>query len=691
MSDENIRFPSSFQPQKLPEMDPVTRIATVLQNYPSRPAAAAAILSGSHVYSNSSDVPFSRTLLWKTSLLQIDTHRFNELKNSTTHFDLTPLKQHRKIFNDLITNTGIPWHLLPIDSIYYKKINEDSKNSNLNIEDDLSNLRINKNEKIQSKKTKLKSQIIDGLNDPLSSTSSSSSSSSGFDRKHESDLDILLLIIGDVERLFPEHPQMFIESEKDKIQMIEILYRYVKWNNQIRESENLKKIGYVQGMHELCGVIYAVLKVELVDNYKQNNEKKDSSDIEESEDLTDLKKEKKNIKNEKLKDNKNGNELSSNIDEKLNDQIKEFLDSDYFIHDVFSMFKQLMSPIIDKYFTSSGILRESIVFDLKLHLLDPGNSKNPGLATALKDSQIESQLWLTRWFRMLLTRELGLAYSVRIWDGLIAYACVGAMADTVSNGHDISVLLPYVILLLILRIRTVLLKSLVPVLGKEINQNFHNHDDDTEALSLLLHYPFSGNLQSISRATSIDPESDDYDIDIGDIDDDIDDDKPIMMYRKKRGNIDTHLNNHENPFEKAIQIPKMPLAVDLFSDAAHICGLSDTELTNIGPSLINKYSNGDIYQILNSAKKNKQTAPFIDNVLKRTKAWRSSSPSSNSIPTSNQTLQHNNIPSSIDLNRTRLEQKLQKRVQNRLRDRSHSSSASHASTKVIDKTTQSFQ
>lgn len=672
MSESSRRLPSSFQPQTIPEMDPVTRIAHVLSSYPSRPAAAAAILSGAHVYSNSSGVPFSRTLLWKTSLLQIDTHRSLISGEVLPHFDLTPLKQHREIYNDLIVNIGIPWHLLPTDSIYYNKLNENLNNSD--VEEDLSNLKISKNEIIQNKKIKIKSESIQFSteNDPLNPLTSNNFDSK---RKSESDLDVLLTIIADVERLFPEHPQMFIESKQDKIQMIEILFRYVKWLNNERDLKNKKQIGYVQGMHELCGVIYAVLKVELIDNNKEtklksnddtndkiNNNDKDNEENEAS-DLADM-----NTNNNESNTNKTKNIPQPKLNEKLSNQIKDFLDSDYFMHDVFSMFKELMSPIIDKYFTSSGIVRESIVFDLKLHLLDPGTSKNPGLAAALKDSRIESQLWLTRWFRMLLTRELGLAYSVRVWDGLIAYACVGAMADTVTNGHDVSVLLPYVILLLILRIRSTLLKSLVPSLGKEID-HLHNHNinDDTEALSLLLHYPAKTKIIPISRSTSVEPDSDNDDTNIKS-------DENIITYRKTRN---THHSNNINKkttsetiLEKAVQIPKLPSAVDLFSDAAHICGLSDNELTQIGPSLIDKYSNGDIYNIVHSLRKNRQSSPFIDGVLKRTKAWRSPSPSSSNKNDSNKSQVV--VPTPIDSNRTRLELKLQQRVQNRLRDRSHS-------------------
>ncbi|ODQ45823.1 hypothetical protein PICMEDRAFT_17090 [Pichia membranifaciens NRRL Y-2026] len=500
-----------------------------------------------------------------------------------------------------------------------------------------------------NKKVKLKPATVSSLNYPLSSNSN---------RKSESDLDVLLMIIADVERLFPEHPEMFIESKEDKLQMIEILYRYAKWINDSREAAGKKKLGYVQGMHELCGVIYAVLKVELVDNKKKEYTTENSTKsniVDGGEDITDLSR--ATSKTKTSSSEQADSLVSGKINEKLEMQIKEFLDKNFFAHDVFAMFKQLMSPIIDKYFTASGIVRESIVFDLKLHHLDPGDAKHPGLAASFKESQIESQLWLTRWFRMILTREVGLAYAVRIWDGLIAYACAGAMADTATNGHDVSALLPYVIILLILRVRSALLKSLVPCLKKAFDEE-NEIDDDTEALSLLLHYPSHNKNSSFSRSTSADSDSDSEK-----------ERQPIMMYRKTRDK-KNNLNTHRSQLTKALQIPKLPSAVDLFSDAAHICGLTDSELTQIGPSLIEKYSGGDIYEALAAYDKSKPAAPFIDGVLKHTKAWRVSTATNKETKLK---LEKKLTPTILDSNRTRLELRLQERVQNRLRDRSHGS------------------
>lgn len=654
----------------------IEKITNILSTFKSRPGIASSILTGSHTFSKSK--LFSRTLLWKTSLLNIDLH--------SDSINLTTLKKYRSVYNDLLINISIPWHLLPNDSIYYKPLNLNNLDNDLN--DDISNLKIIDSSNLIGKKVKIESEIVTDGNDPLSNNLNSS-----LNKKEHSDLDILLMIIADVERLFPEHPTMFIESKNDKINMIEILFRYAKYIDEIRENQNKKKLSYVQGMHELCGVIYAVLKVDLINSSKignlnkntpinnNSNNKIEHNFKDDGDDLTNINSKSGSSDKQKI------NIETIDINSKLSNQIKEFFSSDYFLHDVFSMFQELMSPIIDRYFTSSGIVRESIIFDLKLHHIDLGSSKLPGLATALKENHIESQLWLTRWFRMILTRELGLAYSVRIWDGLIAYGCVGAMSDTVSIGHDISTLLPYIIILLILRIRSLLLRSLVKSLTPLFINNDHNKNDfnnfnETEALSLLLHYPTNNKTISIDDYSS----------------NEVDDFNDILSYNSNDKNDDdliiTHRKSIKQPFY--YNVPKMPSAVDLFTDAAQICGLSDSELNTIGPSLIEKYAKGDIYISLNDynkkllkQKRNTQSQ-FIGNVLKRfssstnlltnanetdkqnflnkssSSSSSSSSPSSSFFPS-----KHNNITNSsdIDKNRSRLEMKLKQSVQNRLRDR----------------------
>lgn len=571
--------------------DIITKCATILKRYPSRPSLAAATISGQHIYSSSSIVPFSRSLLWKTALLKIETiGRVNT--NDIPLLDLSPLRDCRESYTSLVENIGIPWHSLPKNSVYYKSVEESDIGD---IGGDLSDLSLGK---AIYNKQKMKKESVPLKNSPL------------FDEtpQNKKDADMLTVIIADVERLFPEFPEMFIENHENKVMMIEILYRYAKSSDSTRKEQGKKELSYLQGMHELCGVIFAVLNVEAID-----------FDVSPSE----------------------GFITNTEHDKKFKSQIQELFHRKYLSQDLFSMFDKLMSPIVDKYFTSSGILKESIIFDLKLHHLDPGTPSHPGLSTVLKDSDIESQLWLTRWFRMILTREVGLAYAVRIWDGLIAYACVGAISDTVDSGNDVSVLLPSVILLLVLRIRSQILKVSVPCLRSVFDPNF---EDDSEALSLLLHYPTSEkslHRSLISPSTSFDS--------------DTQDDEPVMMHRR----INSTDSQTQRLITNATKLPKMPSVIELFTDAASICGLSDTELNAVGSTMIMKYSGGDIYDCLKQIKKsNKSSTNFFDSMMKKTQSWTTSKSSENSIPALSSV--------EIDNSRSRLEMRLQKKVHSQL-------------------------
>lgn len=572
---------SNHKSPSVNKSDLITKCATILKQYPSRPALASAILSGEHVYSSKSKIPFSRSLLWKTSLLKIDTIR-QPGEDCIPVFDLVPLREYRKNYKNVVTNIGIPWHLLPIDSKYYRSIKTSLAE---NLDEDLSNLSISNSPNL---KRKLKREELNASSNPISRNTT----------LQESDLGFLTVIIADVERLFPEYPEMFINNKSNKISMIELLYRYAKWNNKKRHDQGKKELGYVQGMHELCAVIFAVLNVELIDETMNNK------DI---------------------------------VIDKFSSQIMEFFSRDFLWSDLFAMFDKLMEPIADKYFTSSGILRESIVFDLKLHHLDIGSTNQPGLAAVLKGEHIESQLWLTRWFRMILTREVGLAYSVRIWDGLIAYGCVGASSDTVTGGNDISVLLPSVILLLVLRIRSQILIASVPTLKAVFGTDI---DDSIEALSFLLHYPIDKN-SSFSRSVS------------PSVSFECDPEEQIMMHRR---NISNDIQT-QKLIDKATALPKMPSALDLLHDAVLICGLSDDELSQLGPKLIKKYSNGDIYEIYDNIRRNKRTTKNIfAAVLQKSQSW--TSPHTTSVDSNLKT----------DAYRTRMENRLQKKVKDKLNE-----------------------
>lgn len=403
---------------------------------------AQALISGNYKPEDNPD-SFCRPFLWKSILMKVDIQKIDD----DYELNLSNLRNSRLKYADLIDQISPPWHLLEKDSIYYKQLDEDQ--SSLDVTDN------NNNNTTKAQVSKVKLLKVDSDNHPLSSHSS----------RRVIEIDTLNMIILDVERLFPDYPKMFIESIKDKKVIIEILYRYSKVCGR----------GYIQGFHEICGVIYIILLNELTKEFE--NEEEETND---NNDLTTDKK------------------IEKPIISKLDDQINEMFLEQYFVHDVFSTFNAFITPLLDKYYTSSGVVQESILFGIKMRHIDPS------LEHALRRVEVvggHAQVWLSRWFRMLGTREIGVRKGIRLWDGLISYAgLLNNTSKSVSSPVDVSKLLPFTILLLLMNIRTELLiasgaNPSVAASNDKSNKRksklYHSNDDidDTDVLFLLLHYP----------------------------------------------------------------------------------------------------------------------------------------------------------------------------------------------------------
>lgn len=405
---------------------------------------AQASISGNYKPEDNPDT-FCRPFLWKSILLKVHIQKIDD----DYELNLSNLRNSRLTYTDLIDKLSPPWHLLDKDSIYYKQLGE--VQSSLDVTEN--------KETIKSNIMKIQPTKVDNDHHPLSSVKS----------KKVIDIDTLNMIILDVERLFPDYPKMFIESLEDKKTIIEILYRYSKICGR----------GYIQGFHEICGVIYIILLNELTE--KLTKEEEETYDLIDNNDLT-------NDKNVKKKP----------ILSKLDSQINEFFLKDYFVHDVFSTFNAFITPLLDKYYTSSGVVQESILFGIKMRHIDPN------LEHALRRVEVvggHAQVWLSRWFRMLATREIGVRKGIRLWDGLISFSgLLNNSPSSVSTPIDVSKLLPFTILLLLMNIRTELLiaSGANPSVaashdkehkGKSQLYQANDYIDDTDVLFLLLHYP----------------------------------------------------------------------------------------------------------------------------------------------------------------------------------------------------------
>lgn len=233
-----------------------------------------------------------------------------------------------------------------------------------------------------------------------------------------SDVDLLVQITLDIERIFPGN-EFFHASTPialhHKTSLIEILYIWSKCN---------PNIGYKQGLHEIIGLIYFNLC-------------KESIEI------------------------PNTNAIS--VDDH---RILKLYNSKFLAHDTFTIFNKFInqSGIAGRFYEQESALFDSIQH-FNINLLKVDQLIHYNLTSKLK---LESQLWIIRYFRLLLSRELGndLNIVMRLWEKLVAYS-----TNTVSK-NGIPEILNFMIITLLIHIKADLIAS-----------------DFSEALSILLHYP----------------------------------------------------------------------------------------------------------------------------------------------------------------------------------------------------------
>lgn len=238
------------------------------------------------------------------------------------------------------------------------------------------------------------------------------------------DIELLNTIILDVQRLFPGD-QLFHgkhnNSLKHKRQLITILFIWSKSNSLV---------GYKQGLHEIIGLIY------------------------------------KNMFDESL-EIPNTNTFSFEDLEILN-----LYDSNFLEHDLFFLFSKFVSSsgVVAEFYQSETLLIRSIEhFNGLLMKVDQLIHYN--LITKL---QLDTQLWIIRFFRLLLLRELGnnLEVPSSYWDKLAA-----AEASSLAGVQCIPELISFSVIILLIHLKAELALC-----------------DFAEALSLLLHYPISTRL-----------------------------------------------------------------------------------------------------------------------------------------------------------------------------------------------------
>ncbi|KAG7661602.1 uncharacterized protein J8A68_004870 [[Candida] subhashii] len=330
------------------------------------------------------------------------------------------LSDSRVVYHQLVKRDDmkLPWWDLDKDHMFYETEEITRKTS------------IKRTRSLRNPKPVKKSALIRVTNiedDPLSSRSPSHSPNTKYIHTDD-DLELFQAIILDIDRLFPGEEFFHSNNPKSimlKRQMVEILYVWSKCNPQV---------GYKQGIHEILGLIFMALYKESVEIPLTNTFS--------SDDL----------------------------------RILSLYDINYLSHDLFTILNKFLvqSGVISQFYENESVLWKSIeAFNVKLMKVDQFINYN--LGTKLK---IESQLWIIRYLRLMLLRELGndLETTSLFWDKLIASQLTNHSGNCITAIPD---LICFSIIQMLIQIKTDLISC-----------------DFSESLSLLLHYPIASKFSS---------------------------------------------------------------------------------------------------------------------------------------------------------------------------------------------------
>lgn len=352
----------------------------------------------------------------------------------------------RKIYHELRKrrDLNVPWHLLSTDSQYYTLLPK--------LQSRASSPRISRSGTRKSKNALTRVAAEDPLatagdplskvssDDPLMGTAEKPSADVKSDETRDSDIELLETIIMDIDRLLPgeEFYQPSPQSLVIRRQLIEVLYVWAKCN---------PTLGYKQGIHEILGLIYMNLHKESVaikgtgkSSNRSSTETRGSFDTRTPTD--------------------SGPTDVYSADDLM---ILGIFDTRYIAHDVFTILNKFVvaSGVASNFYESEQALWLSIEkFNVNLMKVDQLIHYN--LVSKLR---IESQLWIIRYLRLLLLREIGtdLELVLLFWDKLVC------------NPHGINAIAE-IVLFLVIQLLIQLKTDLITC-------------DFGEALSLLLHYP----------------------------------------------------------------------------------------------------------------------------------------------------------------------------------------------------------
>ncbi|GME70129.1 unnamed protein product [Ambrosiozyma monospora] len=368
------------------------RIKETLTSIPTLNQLCIQVLNDEYS-SSASPSSFSRSLLWKLTCTGVNC-------NSNADFPLiklldvavSSLNYERKQYAVLCSDFKIPWFELSKDSKFYQQFKASEQELDIA---DIHQRKGNGSPKsaIKFSKRRATSPLAGStevVHDPLSANhdisrhNSSPLSRVGSSRyminpeltksvHKETDIQILESIINDVERLFPENENLFINNVHHQRELIEIIYLWVK----------LTRISYHQGLHELFGMMYITLQQDSIDP-KSNAVTQISSRM--------------------------------GVVDNVDSNIVELMDSNFVKEDTFTLIQKLIYGVLERFYVEDNLISEFIKFELKFKMIDSLTYN-----ILKKRFNINFNIWLIRYFKLLLTREIGIPNSLNLWDKLIAF------------------------------------------------------------------------------------------------------------------------------------------------------------------------------------------------------------------------------------------------------------------------------
>ncbi|KAL1412025.1 hypothetical protein Q8F55_003022 [Vanrija albida] len=184
-------------------------------------------------------------------------------------------------------------------------------------------------------------------------------------------LDLRATIRQDVDRTFPDIP--YFAAERVRRSLTTMLFLFSVLNPDV---------GYRQGMHELLAVCMVVADRDSIERAALPEQ--------------------------------------GGMPDAMYAALGATLDRAYVEHDAFHLFQELMKPAKSFYEwrVEEGpapiIVRCNRIHSQLVRRIDPQ------LWERLDTEGIEAQIWLIRWIRLLLTRELPFGQALRLWDGMFA-------------------------------------------------------------------------------------------------------------------------------------------------------------------------------------------------------------------------------------------------------------------------------